>query len=47
MGSDHVTSKIKVHDSKDDNNYSNGLANNIIKDVKVGRGIIWYSYNKK
>jgi hypothetical protein len=32
--SDHVTSKIKVHDSKDDNNYSNELADNIIKDVE-------------
>ena len=30
--SDHVTSK--VHDSKDDNNYSNGPADNIIKDVE-------------
>ena len=31
---DHVTSKIKVHDSKDDTNYSNGPADNIIKDVE-------------
>jgi hypothetical protein len=30
--SDHVTSK--VHDSKDDTNYSNGPADNIIKDVE-------------